>query len=270
MSFGKFYRYINILSIDVAVGATLSAAFFVRLTGFTILPAGAASLGLTVWVIYTVDHLLDAVKLKTLASTVRHRFHQVYFWEMVIAVMVVLTIISTLLFFIRPEIFQSGIVLFVLVVAYLLVHRYLNYFKEFLVAVLYTGGILLPALTRAASPLQFLLRAECLVFLIAALLNLLLFSWFEMKQDKEDGHPSFANYFGEQFTKKIISILFMVQSLLLLYLLITNFRIESIILFTMSVVLALLMMFPKLFRQQERYRLLGDAIFLFPCLVLFL
>lgn len=270
MTFNKFYRYINILSLDVALGAMLSAAFFVRLTGFTILPAGAAALGLTVWVIYTADHLLDALKLKTLASTVRHRFHQVYFWEMVIAVTLVLIIISTLLFFVRPEIVQSGIVLFVAVILYLFVHRFLNYLKEFLVAVLYTGGVLLPALTRAASPLQFLLSPECVIFLIAALLNLLLFSWFEMKQDKEDNHPSFANYFGEPFTKKIIIMLFIVQGVLLVYLHITNIRAESIILFAMNAVLALLMIFPKLFRQQERYRLVGDAIFLFPGVVLFM
>lgn len=270
MSPGKLYRYINILSIDVALGAMLSAAFFVHLVGFTILPAGAASLGLTVWVIYTVDHLLDALKLKTLASTVRHRFHQVYFWEMVVAVMVVLTIISTLLFFIRTEIFQSGIILFVLVVVYLVVHRFLNYLKEFLVAVLYTGGVLIPALTRTASPLQFLLSPECFIFLIAALLNLLLFSWYEMKQDKVDGHPSFANYFGEQFTRNIIIILFTAQGILLVYLLSTHFGMESIILFAMNAVLALLIIFPNVFRQLERYRLVGDAIFLFPGLVLFL
>jgi 1,4-dihydroxy-2-naphthoate octaprenyltransferase len=135
---------------------------------------------------------------------------------------------------------------------------------------LYTGGVLLPALTRTASPLQFLLSPECFIFLVAALLNLLLFSWYEMKQDKEDGHPSFANYFGEQFTRKIIVILFLAQGLLLVYLLITQFRIEIIILFAMNAVLALLMIFPKVFQQQERYRLVGDAIFLFPGLVLFL
>lgn len=270
MSFGKLYRYINILSIDVAVGAILSSAFFVHLSGFTILPAGAATLGLTVWVIYTVDHLLDALQLKSLASTVRHRFHQVYFWEMVIAVMIALAMISALLFFVRPEIFQGGIILFALVVVYLLAHRFLSYRKEFLVAVLYTGGVLLPALTRVASPIQFLLNAECFVFLIAALLNLLLFSWFEMKQDKEDGHPSFANYFGDQFTRRVLLTLFIGQGLLLAYLLVTSIRVENIILLAMNVVLALLMIFPKFFRQQERYRFIGDAIFMFPGIVLFL
>jgi 1,4-dihydroxy-2-naphthoate octaprenyltransferase len=158
----------------------------------------------------------------------------------------------------------------VLVVVYLVVHRFLNYLKEFLVAVLYTGGVLIPALTRTASPLQFLLSPECFIFLIAALLNLLLFSWYEMKQDKVDGHPSFANYFGEQFTKKVMVILFMAQGLLLVYLLSTHFGKESIILFAMNAVLALLIIFPNVFRQLERYRLVGDAIFLFPGLVLFL
>jgi len=58
----------------------ICASFFARLLDVAILPQGLISLGLTVWIIYTADHLLDAKKFKNkMRLTERHRFHQRHF-----------------------------------------------------------------------------------------------------------------------------------------------------------------------------------------------
>ena len=60
----RFYQYINILSLDIAAGAVISAVFFAQIFNVQIKPYGLLALGLTVWIIYTVDHLRDAKKIK--------------------------------------------------------------------------------------------------------------------------------------------------------------------------------------------------------------
>ena len=72
----KFYRFVNILSIDVALGSVCCAAWFAEILNATLKPYALVSLGLTVWIIYTADHLLDARKIHAPASTERHRYHQ--------------------------------------------------------------------------------------------------------------------------------------------------------------------------------------------------
>ena len=73
MVLSKAYRLINILSIDVVAGAVCSALFFARLLQVSLLPYGIISLALTVWIIYTADHLLDAKRVEGVATTRRCR-----------------------------------------------------------------------------------------------------------------------------------------------------------------------------------------------------
>src|SRR6187431_1308602 len=98
------YRFINLLSIDVALGAVCSALFFARLLSVRILPFGLITLGLSVWIIYSVDHLLDARKLKSKASTMRHRFHQEHSRSITIMVLIATIVNAVLIFFIRKPV----------------------------------------------------------------------------------------------------------------------------------------------------------------------
>lgn len=267
LSILKFYRWLNILSIDVAIGAIVCGYFFSRIAEVTLRPAGLATLGLSVWIIYTTDHLVDALSLKGLASTARHRYHQLHFWELIIAEMLALVAVGILLFFIRPEVFLGGAVLLALVGIYMLVNRYLNYLKEIMVAVLYCAGILLPSGMRVEDPMAFLIRPETTMLFLVALLNLLIFSWFEIETDREDGYPSFAGHFGARPTRKVIMILFIVQFLIPLVSWIAGvFSSYQLILLSMTLVLGIIFLLPEYFGKSDRYRLLGDAIFLLPVL----
>src|SRR4051812_9177927 len=80
----RYYRIFNLLSLDVALGAVISAAFLGRILHVNILPQGFILLGIVVWLIYTADHLLDAWSMREAATSERHRFHQKNFISILI------------------------------------------------------------------------------------------------------------------------------------------------------------------------------------------
>ncbi len=259
------YRIINILSLDVAAGAVVSASFFARIFNVTILPQGLISLGLTVWIIYTADHLLDAKKMKQAASTERHRFHQQHFTFLFIATILALLVDVTQIYFIRNVVFIAGLGLSLVVAIYFLVQHKLGFLKEILGTLLYTGGVLLiPLSVKNILPLHFILLI--LQFGLTAWINLLLFSWIDRHVDELHSHRSFTTTFGEGVTQKILTILFMVNGALAIIQLIefpfVAKATETILL--MNAFLLLIFLRKEYFEKEDRYRLLGDAIFLFP------
>ena len=59
----RFYRFLNLISMDVAAGAMVCAAFFAPIFKMELRTDTLVSLGISVWIIYSADHLLDAYKL---------------------------------------------------------------------------------------------------------------------------------------------------------------------------------------------------------------
>src|SRR6187402_2077625 len=119
-----FYRTINLLSIDVAAGAVCSSLLFAEILKVHILSYGLASLGLSVWIIYTADDLLDARKIKTPAATERHRFHQRHFNLLLILLAVAILVNGLIILFVRKPVLISGIIVASFVAIYLLLHRH--------------------------------------------------------------------------------------------------------------------------------------------------
>ena len=258
------------MSIDVAAGAVVCAAFFARIFQIQLRPYGLASLGISVWIIYSVDHLLDAHKLKRKASTKRHLFHQENFLPICIGVILAGLIDVVMILNIRIQIFVWGAGLIFIILLYLLFHHSLGHFKELMGAVLYSFGVLLPVLSLHGTPISTTLIFLVIAFILTALINLILFSWFDWQHDLKDTHISLVTFFGRHNTKILLSYLFIFQGVLLVgLLLITPYRSEAFIFIAMNFVLWLLFYFPNWFVKEEYYRLVGDVIFLFPLLYLF-
>src|SRR4051812_41244064 len=137
----RLYRFINIISLDVALGAVTGSAFFATVFHTSLLPQGLAALGISVWIIYSVDHLLDAYKLKNTASSERHQFHQKYLTQITVAVIFLVLVDIVLIFYVRPSVFNAGLLLAGVVIFYLLFHRWMYPLKEIAGAVLYSGGV---------------------------------------------------------------------------------------------------------------------------------
>src|SRR5690606_1037114 len=79
----KTYRLLNSLSIDVAAGAVICALFLAEILRSRPGTPALIMLGLTVWIIYSADHLLDARRIEREAVTHRHSFYQRHFQVMV-------------------------------------------------------------------------------------------------------------------------------------------------------------------------------------------
>jgi 4-hydroxybenzoate polyprenyltransferase len=262
----RFYRHVNILSLDVVAGAVVGALFFGRVFDVRILSHGLAALALTVWIIYTADHLRDAKKIRHKASSPRHAFHQKHFQTL--AVLCILACITDVvfLFFIRPQVLVAGICVSALVGLYLLLHRTFFFLKEVFVAGLYTLGVLLPSLFVSSGNLTVLEGILICDYFLIALLNLLIFSYFDEHADLHDKLGSFVTKFGSKHTLKVIRLLFGFVFLLTIagsFIVIDATLLVPVL---MALVLLCTLTWPNYFRQHERYRIAGDAIFFLPLL----
>jgi 4-hydroxybenzoate polyprenyltransferase len=265
--FTRVYRYVNLLSLDIVAGAVVSALFFARVLEVTLRPLGLLALALTVWVIYTADHLKDARDIGKSASTLRHRFHQEHFKTLLIAAGLAVLLNVFIVFFLRKQIFVRGTVLAAGVGIYLIVQRYLKFLKEICIAFLYTCGVLLPSYTLTKVELVTAHYLLIIQFAMVAWLNLLIFSWFDREGDEKDKQTSFVTMLGERITRAsiwcLIGGIFLVSVFSIYY---SEMKPAVLIVATMGLVLAFIFVFRESFARHDYYRLLGDAVFLLPLL----
>ncbi len=90
--------------------------------------------------------------------------------------------------------------------------------------------------------------------------------------DKKDGHTSFVQFAGRKTTLRIIWVLLLLSAIYPIYTFATisnaNEFIYQIIIIAMDITLAVITYKRGYFMKRERYRIYGDAIFLYPLLVL--
>ncbi|HLT82094.1 MAG TPA: hypothetical protein VKZ86_13785 [Cyclobacteriaceae bacterium] len=265
----KTYRLLNSLSIDVAAGAVICAMFLARVLHSEPGYRAFIMLGLTVWIIYSADHLLDARRIETEASTHRHSFYQRHFAILVGVTAVAVAADIFLSLQIRPAVFQAGLLLVFPVAVYLAAQRFLISIKELLGAVLYTAGVGLPAYIfmgeRAVTILQ---GAVIAAFFFIAWANLLLFSYFDYESDRKNAQSSFATRWGLQATSRVIIVLLVIGMGLCIYLLTVADVLPALVLLAMNLVLFIMMCFPEYFSRGDRFRMAGDSIFLIPLIAI--
>jgi hypothetical protein len=261
----RLYQYINILSLDVVAGAIVCSLFFARIFEVSVPFYGLGALGLSVWIIYTVDHLRDALLIPKPASTDRHLFHQQNF-RIILAVVAIAVLCDIILVWhLRVMVLEYGFILGSLVGVYLLFQRYLRFLKEIFVACLYTAGILLPSLVVhkwQLQPLHSLLIGQ---FCVTALTNLLLFSLFDFVPDRVHQQHSFVTSFGPETTRATILTLGILNILVSLVLVPSDIKV-SLIFLAMNVMLLCILIFQRKLVCKNYYRMLGDAVFFLPFL----
>jgi 4-hydroxybenzoate polyprenyltransferase len=249
--------------LDVAFGAIISSLFFAKVYGTSPSLISLFSLGLTVWLIYTADRLLDVWDAKGEVSSERHRFHKKN-QNLLVGFLIITTIIdSGLIFFMPVLIIKRGLFLSLVVIGYVLFRRNLSVFKEFFVAVLYTAGVILPVVPSVLmSPYELM---PLLQFFLIALLNLIIFSWYEKESDLKDNQDSIATNIGESTLRTILLALFLVTLAISFNLfLFTHEYFVSAVLLVMTLTHLLIFLWKKLFERNYLYRIAGDAAFLFP------
>lgn len=259
---GHLFQLVNILSLDVAVGAAVSASFLARVLGVSLLPQGLVVLTATVWLIYTADHLLDARKVKHPAASARHRFHQRNFRAIAVSAVVLALVDLAILRMVRIPIVIHGLYFSVGVGVYLLCSRYLGYVKELAAGLLYLGGVLLPAWALCTVPPSLAQWIIVSLFGIVVMMNLILFSWMSFADDLADSHPSLVTFVGPRIASYLLMFLFGVVALIVCTT--EGYRAERWVLGAMASMLLAIFLFPEFFRRNDLFRSIGDAIFLFP------
>ena len=275
---GKPYYYIRLLSLDVVAGA-VGAGIMVSLICKTVLdPIFLVILGIAVWLIYTLDHLLDARRLGSNASTPRHLFHHHNFKTIAMVWLVLAHVggglalwqleINALLF----GLVMGGFTLLHLALVKVVGDRTSPFLiKESGVAFVYAAGVWGLPVIRSTSWEDPNVIFPFLQFLVLALVNLLLFSYFEYESDKQDGQTSFVRAVGKRVAYRFIGVLLLLLPLSELWTLFNStndpaFWWVKLILGLMWLTLAALWAFPNWFSLHERYRSWGDGAFLLPFL----
>ena len=267
---GRLYQILNLLSLDVAGGAIASALYFAQLLHVHIKPLGLACLGLTVWIIYTADHLFDVWSIKMPASTARHKFHQRHF-RLLLAILTIAAAADLAgAFLLRTPVFYWGIGLTGIVGLYFLIQANLKFLKEFIGAVLYSAGILLPSLPVTEIKIPASVFLLIIIFALTALINLILFSWFDAPHDLLDKRSSLITVLGIQTGRKLLWGIFFLQAALMSYLLAFGDSPGAVaVLMGMNLMLFLVFLRHHFFSVHDRYRFVGDAVFFLPLLYLF-
>lgn len=192
------YRLISRLSLDVVAGAVAGLLFFSRLFHTDMNPAVFQLLGMAVWCIYTLDHILDARKLSSPGSS-RHTFYHRYggiLWFFVVPTVLFGLLLAYRILGLGKELYFSlGLGIAILLTMLLLrkAGQAAGMIKEFSTAVFYVLGIAwLPLLRMEAIDWAWQNLIFIPAYIALAFLNLLMLSFLDRKEDARQGFASAA------------------------------------------------------------------------------
>lgn len=273
----RFFAIIRILSLDVVLGACVGNLFIAQYLQVKVPFIHLAALALCVWLIYTADHLADAYQVKHPAHSPRHLYHQQHFRTITTVFIIILLMDLVVIFNLSHKLIVWGLILSALVGFYFLLISMISgvksNYKEFMIALLYAAGVFLSPVSLYHHPLSFDVFFVFTQFTTIALANLLIFALYEADLDEKDGHHSFVKSVGPGKATVFIYlclIFVLVSALLCLFLYSDLKRLLAVelLFLIMTATLLLIMVIPSFFRHKERYRILGDAVFLFPVFIL--
>ncbi len=271
----KLYKQLQILSIDVAFGAAAGAFLVSQVLSIQLPFIIYFSLTMAVWLIYTIDHLMDAAKMQQKAITPRHVFHQKYYKELLWIWLTLFLITGCLcLAYLPITTIKLGLIAAMLVVAHLVLVNLLGtkisilVQKELGVAITYSTGVVVGPLSMMKAIPHYLWWVLAQLFLYA-FINLLEFSYFEKEVDKKQGQTSIARSIGTQPLEIIIYTMLGVGLFINTYCLVyfPSRIVVQLVLFLMFGVLTLVFIKKSTFAHNERYRTWGDVVFLFPIIL---
>lgn len=272
--------YARILSLDVVVGAWASAYMVSSWLEVEMPIFFWFALPVSVWVIYTADHLLDAFRLKEKAHTPRHLFHFTYFKPIAVLLLILGIVCVGIVPFLSLPVFYFGLGMGAFTLFHFLLVKWVGdrnswfLWKELGVGLIYTGGVWGVPILLKSEPLSEIDIHFAAQFFLLAMINLLTFSMYEMKTDEIDGHTSFVLAIGKKNTRSLLIFL-----ALLVLASATRTLVYGLPILGIAVQVILLLMLGILmwvakdearFRKDEAYRAWADAVFLFPGLIIFL
>jgi len=277
-TFPSVLKSLHFLSLDVAAGAVISSWMFWKL------PLGTGSpdrvtlitLGICTWFIYLTDRLLDIIHTEKEELTHRHSFIAKHQYNIQVLTIALGLAGSFLCFFMPLHVLFPGIAIALCMGGYFFlinktgqITTFFTHTKEIAVTIIYTAAVVgIPLYNRSSLNLSDWILAAC--FLLIVFQNLITFSLFE-HLDNPENH-NIVRFTGKKAAKRVINFIALVVIFTAIFLFsggagYTNkvALIEVLMTLTLSFMPAL----PAFFAGNERYRWLGDLVFLYPLLILF-
>ncbi|MEM6264077.1 MAG: hypothetical protein AAGI38_16300 [Bacteroidota bacterium] len=269
------YELVRWLSLDVALGALAGGGMVAKLLGMRPPLVWWIALPLSVWVMYTADHLLDAWRLKGAANTDRHMFHYQYFKPIAIVWLVAFLCCSCVLPWWMPEeliyfgLSMGGVVLLHLGMVWWVGDRVSWFFqKEIGVGLIYSLGVWGGPVVLSQEVQALEVGIGFMQFFLLAMMNLWAFSMYEIETDEQDGHTSFARAVGVLAIQRLIGGVGVVVLVLgiagLSWAGNPGFWKIQLVYALMLITLASIAFYPNRFRPNDAYRIWGDGAFIFP------
>ena len=239
----KIIHFAQNLSLDITIGAVVMTLFIAKVLQVDLTIPMIGGLAIAIWLIYTVDHLLDAKKFQEESVNPRHAFHQRNFKLVSSVALIVFFVGLWNLKFLPERTLYYGFVLVALSGLYLtysfISKKALN--KEVFAAFVYTAGISTApiSLNVYIDGLQAILILQ--VFLLAYA-NLMTISLYELEMDIEDHHASVATLKGASRVRQTILLLTSMNFLLFAtqFVLMKSYPYEGIILLMNFVIFILI------------------------------
>ena len=270
----------QVLSLDVVLGSIATGILAVKLLNVAPNVWWWLILPMSVWVIYTLDHLFDSRVMKGSGSIYRHNFH--YKNRKMIGTFCLILGVSAVglsYYFVNFRIILGGFILGSLSLLYFLLinksaakNRLIQ--KEFFIAVIYVAGVFLAPLVWHDADLSLFQIIVILTVTGLAWGESILISWYDFKSDQTDEMPSFTQREGKEQTAVFLTGLYSALIGVCIFLMVmasgkTETTIAAILLI-MTIVLLMLVLLPKRFEKHHRFRWIGEGIFLLPALLLLL
>jgi hypothetical protein len=271
----RFYQLISYLNLDVVAGAVACSHFAAAVLHMEQNIVMQLCLALTVWLIYTVDRIMDVSKKGYHPNDRRHLFARRHRKKLIALCIPVFMLDAHLAFFKLPQsLIVFGLLVTSAVIAYYVLLHMLPlqnsrwFQKEPVIAGVYTtavwgSNLWLKGSLQATEFFYYVIPFYCL-----ALMNLVTFSFYEAESDEENEERSITTTFGPRTA--IIHIVFAFALVLTLGVTLlrespngTNLLISGTYAVIAFILFALYYR-NDYFYDKDRYRVIGDAVFVLP------
>jgi 4-hydroxybenzoate polyprenyltransferase len=267
----KWTDMIENLSLDVVAGALAGGLMATTVMGVHPGWAWWVCLALGVWVFYTGDHLLDALKSGDKNVSARHSFPLKYRKQIIISLVSLMIVgVFIAIEFLTKEVLLFGISMGVISFLYLIIvwqkasKKNKTITKEAWIAVIYTTGIWgVPLLFGSLSaPLLFLI----MLFMTLVFVEGTIAAYYETEADQKENHSSVVLALGKHKSKKILYLLFVMIGIAAAAGGLTTqspLNVAFAIILLMNVMLFAIFHYQKLFAK-GLYHKAGEAVFILP------
>jgi hypothetical protein len=256
----RLARAARALSLDVVGGALCGGMLAESVTGAQMRLAWWVALACAVWVVYTLDHLLDARRAQG-GLAYRHRFHRRHARVLVAAAALLVVLGAGAACFLRPSVLRVGLGLAAGCALYLASAQGLLLPvlpKEPVAALFYAAGIWVGPLAVAPRSWAW---AACALHALGALLNLLAYGVLEARLDARQQSRSLARLLGDAPARRLVLAGSLLGALVACALgsAAPGLRLAFVVL--AIVVAAPGVLLSRWFARHERYRIWGDLVF---------